>query len=243
MQNPNLNIQTDRVIGIDLSPNHGAIVALDHGKLIGYQFVSEIQSIVKKSKGNGVHLRIKKISDMHDRGIQRSAFWYYYLCEICETYTPEYWGIEDYAYRASQGAHQIGEIGCLGRIVPWVYGAKVRLHGPESIKLFVSHNGTASKEDVQDDCSVRWPETEQLTKYKTEKNRTTVEDLFDAYALAQLIWLEVQVRRGDVQLKTLHPKEIQVFNRLTKRWPVNLLGREWIQMEERWTPSKISSLI
>jgi hypothetical protein len=61
-----------------------------------------------------------------------------------------------------------------------------------------------------------------------KQNRTTSEDLADAYSAAKLIWTEYQLRNGLIDLKDLHEKEIQVFNRTTKSYPVNILGREWI---------------
>lgn len=234
---PMPEIIQNRVVGVDLSPNHGAFVILDDGELVGYHYVTGVQAIAKLSKSHGTYFsRGKKGQDSQMHEAERRVSWYCYLAVFFEAFAPEYVGIEDYAYRASQNSHQIGEIGGLARMVSWIYNCKLRLHGPESIKLFASHDGAASKEDVQDDCLKRWPETYEFFKYKTERNRTTVEDLFDAFALAQLVWLEVQIRSGDVPLNTLHKKELQVFNRVTKRWTTNLLGRDWIQKEGGWTP-------
>lgn len=222
----------DRVIGVDLSLNHGAVVVLDSGQLTEYAFVSNFKTIANMYT-NGTYLGDGKIKDMHVRSVSRLEFWYKYIMYILDTYNPEYWGIEDYAYRASMNSHQIGEVGGVARLVPWSYGVKLRMHGPESIKLFVSHSGNASKDDIKEDCLERWPETNEFCEYSTNKNTTTSEDLFDAYGVARLLWTEVLIKRGEMHLEGMHEKEIRVFNRVTKRWSENLLARDWVQRNKK----------
>ena len=53
-------------------------------------------------------------------------------------------------------------------------------------------------------------------------------DIVDAYFLAKLIWIELQVRSGEICLKDLPEHQILTFNRVTKAYPVNLLARPFI---------------
>jgi Holliday junction resolvasome RuvABC endonuclease subunit len=152
---------------------------------------------------------------------------------------PHYVAIEDYAVRAEQGAHYLGEAGGIARILCWFRGVSLRLHDPVTAKMFVAHDGTCQKDEVERCVLERWgvdfSKFNQPRPNPTEKkpnpkqNRTTSEDLSDAFALAQMAWTEVQIRRGELNLSDLHPKEIQVFNRVTKTYPVSLLGRDWIK--------------
>lgn len=216
------------VSGIDVSLNHGAFVSLRDGKLDDYLFVTDKSKLASKSLSHGVYLKNDRKADKQARAVKRLEFWSGFFGDMRESFEPEYVGVEDYAYKAAQGAHQIGEVGGLLRLDLWVYDIKLRLHDPASLKMFAAHDGSADKEEIV--CAVveRWEECREFANYRHGKDSTTVGDLCDAYTLAQLVWLEIQLRRGDKRLSDLHPKEVQVFNRTTKTYPINVLGREWI---------------
>jgi hypothetical protein len=220
------------VMGSDVSINHGAFVLLhvDDGSLAGFHYVTERLSVAKKSSEHGTYMPHVKIKNMQERGVRRAEFWGGYLYDLLEG-CPKYVGIEDYAYRISQNAHQIGEIGCLLRLQCWYHGCKIRFHGPETVKMFGAYDGTADKQLMIDSVFQRWPEAKVFERYQEGKYTATLEDLCDAYVLARLVWTEVKLRAGLIQLNKLHPKVIQVFNRCTKRWPTNVLDRDWLQRE------------
>ena len=220
------------VLGADISMNHGAFVQLNAGKLDSYNFVTDRQKVAKISTKHGTHMFATKLKDMHERGVVRLGFWSTYLASVLGG-AADYVGVEDYAYRIPMNAHQLGEVGGLFRLKAWLRHKKVRFHDPGSVKMFAAHDGTADKKEVAYFVQERWPETEEFRRYSYSRGKTdyTVveEDLCDAFAVAQLVWLEVQLRRGDVVMRDLHEKEIKVFNRVTKQWPVNILGRGWVQ--------------
>jgi len=226
----------NRVLGVDISPNHAGFVLLSDGEPTHYRYVAERQAVAKKSKALGAYVDFSKVKDLHERGCRRVAFWWDYLQRVLVDCEPEYVGIEDYAYGAGRNAHQIGEVGGLLRLLAWRRGVRLRLHDPSSLKMFVAHDGTADKREVAHFAKERWHDcrTFERFSYDTPKGRhtTTEEDLCEAFALAELVWLEVRLRDGRARLGDLHPKEVQVFNRVTHRWQSNLLDRDWLQRRD-----------
>lgn len=220
------------VLGADVSMNHGGFVYLDEaGEMTAYRFVTDRLKTARKSAAHGTHMPTSKIRDMHARGLVRLSFWTTYFTNILEP--AEYVGAEDYAYRMPMNAHQIGEVGGQFRLKAWLRRKKIRFHDPSTVKMFAAYDGSADKREVAHFAKQRWPEAKKFERYSHETARgafTEVEeDLCEALAIAKLVWLEIQLRAGVVKLSDLHTKEIQVFNRTTDRWPVNILGREWYQ--------------
>jgi len=221
------------VHGWDLSLNHGAFVELIDGELSDYWYVTDIASAVKK---HGVRLPMEfgKIRDPNTRNLTRLVWWEHFIGkQILMPRAPEFVGIEDYALDSRQG-HMKGELGGIARILCWFRGTKIRFHDPMSVKMFVAHDGSCQKDEVEYAVKKRWGQDfsdrnpPKPPKAKRQ-NRTVSEDIADAYAIAQMVWTEVQLRRGDIRLNHLDEKEIRVFNRVTKTYPVSLLDRDWIQ--------------
>lgn len=224
--------------GWDVSLNHSAFVELTDGEMTGYWYITDIASSADKSKEHGIRI---KVGD-EERGIKsvrRLAFIEHVMDKtILMPRMPHYVGIEDYAIREEQGAHYLGEIGGIARILCWFRGVKFRLHDPTSVKMFAAHDGTCQKDEVERAVFERWgidfgPYNPPLAKPTVKnahpkQNRRTSEDLADAFAIAQMVWAEVRLRRGDITLSSMHEKEVRVFNRVTKTYPVSLLDREWI---------------
>jgi Holliday junction resolvasome RuvABC endonuclease subunit len=134
--------------------------------------------------------------------------------------------VEDYAHRAAQGAHQLGEVGAVMRLglmraMDGDAPIHLRLHGPESLKLFASGKGNAPKEDVQ---SGIW---DQFRVSYEDFDEPVLGDLTDAYALAQMGRLEQSVRAGATMLADLPEHWRKLFLRVTPTNPVNLLARPW----------------
>lgn len=149
----------------------------------------------------------------------------------------EYAGVEDYAFAAKGKVFHIGEF--CGSVKRWLYwgwspqnnGLKFRLYDPCSIKMFACNNGTATKEDMIDeyDKVARDPlGLNFLPRFKSPK-----EDIVDAYWIAQLLLLELKLRRGLVSLKDLTEKQIQIFNRVTKAHPTNILATDFYERSKQ----------
>jgi len=216
---------------MDLSLNHGAIVELIDGNINDICFWTNKAGQSKMT--GGTRLSIIKSEDRQNVSVRRLVFIRDYLKDQIENRKPDYVGIEDYAIRAEQGAHYLGEAGGIARTVCWDAGVKLRLHDPCSVKMFATLNGNCPKENVAPIVRERWgldftnfcPES----KKGGAEDTTTSGDITDAYILARLVWTEVQLRAGTFLLSSLiEEKERRVFQRMTKTYPVNLLDREWI---------------
>jgi hypothetical protein len=226
-------MKTRWVLGIDVSLAHGAFVQLCDGKLNEYRYVTDRKTVANKDYDHGIYLQASKIKDMQLRDFERLVFWRDVADDVMNSLYSYYAGIEDFAYRASQSAHQIGEIGGIVRLRAYSNGLKLRLHDPMTLKMFACHDGSLDAKSTRAAIEKRWPEAKkEFSKYVVGKDERTPEDLCDAYAIAKLVDLEIQLRAGVVRLDSLHAKEIQAFNRCTKRYPESLLAREWIQKME-----------
>ena len=222
-----------KVVGIDLSLNHAGLVCLEHGAMIGYAFITDIAGHAKTDKERGTYLPVEQMKKRFNGDKHRllawrlnemaSAVWE----QIVRWYPIDYVVVEDYALRAEQGAHQMGEIGGLMRWMLYRAGIPFRLHDPTTVKMFVAHCGTCQKDAVERAVKERWGR--DFSHHNAgQKSRQTSEDLADAFGLAMMGQVEVEVRAGRMKVSDLHPKEIRVFNRITKYMPVPLVDREWI---------------
>lgn len=236
-----------KVIGMDIALNHSAFVELTDGALSNFWYWTTAAGSANRSKEHGHRLKLLNTKERQTKAIDRLAWGENFIDKvILQPNKPDFVGIEDYAIRAEQGAHYLGEMGGIVRILCWFRGVKFRLHDPISIKMFTAHDGTCQKDSIERAVLDRWgvdfsdynqPPPKATKRNPTpNQNRTTSEDLCDAYAIAQIIWTEVQLRSGHVLLSDMHPKEIQVFNRVTKTYPTSLLDREWIS-NPRGTPT------
>lgn len=218
--------------GLDISLNHGAIVQLKNGKLDNLFFYTDRAGSAKKSKGHGFRIDLpttKKQPDKHIRSIIRLNWINNWISLIVKENPPYLAGLEDYAVGADQGAHYIGEVGGCARLALFNNRVRFRLHDPMSVKMFITHDGTAKKDLVERCVKRRWDvDFSHYNGTTKSSNRQTSEDLSDAFGVAMMVWMEYLLRKGLVPLSHFHEKEIRVFNRITKAFPVNILGREWI---------------
>ena len=227
------------VMGMDLALNHAGLIELKDGEPSWFRYVTSQAGAAKQSKKHGVRLKLDvptKFRDKQHLAAIRIAWWENFLWQVLEERQPDYVGIEDYALDATQGAHQLGELGGVARLLLMVHDIPFRLHGPGTVKMFAAHHGGAGKNRMEEAVRERWGvdfrEFNQPISPNAKKGQDTTvcEDLSDALAVAKMVWAEVQLRRGDITTSDLeHEKEIQVFNRTTDVHPVNLLNREWIR--------------
>jgi Holliday junction resolvasome RuvABC endonuclease subunit len=237
-------IKLEKTLGMDISLNHGAIVELTGGRLTNFRYYTTlVGSASLSNRGTRIDSDLFRLDVKHNLCVARLAWIRTYLDQAFSHTSAVYAGIEDYALRAEQGAHQLGEAGGLAKLVCWDNGVRLRLHDPTSVKMFAAHDGTCQKDAVQRAVEDRWgvnfSSLDQHPAQPTAKNPTpkpnmqTSEDLCDAFAVAMLVWVEIQLRHGKIALSDLHEKEVRVFNRITKTYPINLLSREWIYNSNR----------
>ncbi len=225
-----------KVLGSDLSLNHGAFVELTDGVMTDFTYYTDYAGSAGRSKrGHRIPPEIFKIKDRHQLGMQRLAWLeHFFDKQVLMRSLPDFFGIEDYALDVGRGAHYMGEVGGIARILGWFRGFGMRFHDPVTVKMYAAHNGRADKDMMEQAIMDRWEvDFSHLNQPKNarakKENRQTSQDLADAYALAKLLDLEVRLRAGLVRLQDLHEKEIRVFNRVTKSYKVSLLDREWIR--------------
>lgn len=226
-----------KVIGFDVSLNHGAAVELTNGKPSWFAYYTATAGVSSRSSA-GSRLPAapsKKDVDKQPYQMERLAWIESWIDKtVLVPRRPDFVGIEDYALRAEQGAHQLGEVGGIARILFWFRGVYFRKHDPISVKMFVTHDGTAQKDLIEARVKERWGvdygAVNADPRPGKKQSRTSSEDLADAFGIAKLVDAERLIRSGKLRLEDLeNDKERQVFNRVTKTYPVSLIGREWIR--------------
>lgn len=230
--------QKIKVQGWDLSLNHAAFIELTNGELSNFWYVTDNTTSYRSGKKHAARFVEPSKLPKEEFGMWRLAWWRGFIDSFLKETFPTVIGLEDYSFSSPMRSHQIGELGGLARLAIWNSRSLLRLHDPKSVKMFATYNGAAEKPEVEAAIKDRWdydfsdfnPPRGKPTAKNPEgrENRQTSEDLCDAFAIAQLVWMEVQLRKGLVNLSDLHAKEIQVFNRTTNTYPVNILGREFI---------------
>lgn len=231
-----------RVQGWDISLNHAACVQMDNGEMTNYWYITDLLGSFNKNKEHSIraYKEDSKNKDRQQKAVERLAHMGGFIQKLLGDNKPDYVGIEDYALREEQGAHQLGEIGGIARLLCLLLPTRLRLHDPTTLKMFGAWDGACSKEYMRQRCIKRWrlQEFEDCDQPLAKPNKRvpnpkpnyqTSGDLVDAYTVAHMVWAEVKIRMGTMALAELdHDKERRVFLRMTKIHPVNLLDREWI---------------
>lgn len=219
------------ILGLDLSLNHSGAVALDEsGKLSGYWFVGNRKGAVDRSSGSGTRLPPRtKGMDADQHQLDRIGFYADWLWMLIRETGAEYAGVEGYAYAAvSNSSYQYGELGGEARRVLTKASCLVRIHDPLSVKMFGAVKGNATPDQVLE--AVPWEYREEwLHMEHGLKGQQAAEDLAAAFWIARMVWTEIEVRAGRILLSDLEEHQVRVFNRVTKAYPVNLLGRDWLK--------------
>jgi Holliday junction resolvasome RuvABC endonuclease subunit len=219
-----------RVLGIDASLNKTGLVELTDGEMTNYWYATNNHSLFKKI---GVDHALSFEIDTKDVDHQKSAILRLIAIEKLFTtffkeHTYDYIGMEDYALGMSRGSHQLGEVGGLIRMILYKNGVPFRLQDPNTIKQFTTNHGNADKVLMKKAVASDFNVVFKFDNLTDKQNDSVSEDLVDAFAIAQLTWTEVQLRRGVLSLSNLTEGKIRAFNRVTKYHPVNLLGRDWL---------------
>ena len=226
-----------RALGMDLSLNHGALVELTDGEMSWFNYYIDKAGAAVKHK-EAYRMNAPAL-DAQFKFAWKLAFVDSFLRVSLGKRQPDYASLEDFAYRAEQGAHQLGGVGGVARLACWRANARLRLYNPMHAKMYAAHNGHASKEEMAEAVLRRWhirfdeynqPFAKPSKKNPNPKQNVTVEeDLVDAYVHAQLVWAEVQLRAGTLALSGLeHNKERQIFLKVSKTYPINVLARAWV---------------
>jgi len=136
---------------------------------------------------------------------------------------PDYVAFEDYAFAAHGRVFNIAEATGALKVEFYQRGIPLRLYDPGSIKKFASNFGNADK--------VRMRETYDALNDGKKLDGPVNEDIVDAYFIADLLHKELQLRKATISLRDLTDKQIEVFNRVTKSYPENILVRPFLKRE------------
>lgn len=222
-----------RILGIDLSLNHAGLTLLDERGRVTWH------TVVTDSKGVAARAPVQLFwpgslsSDPEQADLDRLLWWERTLRVVIESLRPTHVGLEGYAFLAKGNSHyQIGELGGVARLAALRSGACLRLHDPMSVKLFGAGSGSATGADVADavarEVGPIFAACNPPAKAGKKLNRLAEEDLAAAYVVARMVWTEIEVRAGRLPLEALADKQRQVFLRVTKSQPINVLAREWL---------------
>jgi len=132
--------------------------------------------------------------------------------------------LEGYAYSSSPvGLARIVEMTALVKEVLYFNGHAIRLHDPLSVKMWAG-DAHADKDYMVDACLKKYKIPDCLLQTKTNPGQ----DVADAYFLMKMMEAEYRVRMDPMRQKKYKDKQRQVFNRVTKAYPENLLCRPFL---------------
>lgn len=216
-----------KIVGLDLSINGSGCVKIslnNNLNIINIDYIA-FSNIKKNTTDKIFLLRNKDFKNYIDRNLYSESKILSYCndCDFC--------AIEDYSYGSSAGqVFHIAEF--IGSIKKELYknNKKIRLYDPNSIKMFATKLGNADKRHMNDAYEKLTENTIDLSKLKP--NKSPREDIIDAYYIVMLLRQELMLRKGIIQLKDLDEKNIRIYNRITKKFPINLLDRDFLYLDE-----------
>jgi hypothetical protein len=139
----------------------------------------------------------------------------------------DYVALEGYAFGAKGSmAFTIGEFGGIVKngIYENIENVKIREYSPNAIKKFAVSNGTADKLIMEQGYEKEKDKIDLSFYPSFEKDeKSPKNNIIDAYFIAKLLQIELKLRKGLIQLKSLTDKQIEVFNQVSDKNKVNLL--------------------
>jgi Holliday junction resolvasome RuvABC endonuclease subunit len=203
------------ILGIDQSLNGTAIVHTINGVMKDYWFCTDKnRNLCNKS----ICINIAKINEYERLIVIREWF-----KKILEKVDPEYVGIEGYAFGGTGRAFQLGELGGMLKIMVYEHGCKFLTLPPNSVKLFATGKGNATKAMMVVDA---------VTKHDVNftSHMENAEDLADAFWINQLIFSILECRREPKLLKKIPAYQKQaIADKAKKKGSKSLLETEFIR--------------
>lgn len=242
------------IFGLDLSLNHWGLVCLDYqtGDVINWFFGDQR----KKWEKYGEHFRLmhkhdkkrESAENFHMNRIEKIKTIFYNLLilpikndikasfdDFEETQPSNcYLNIEGYAYGAKSGStYQIGEFAGVVKYLLWSYDWNIRITDPLSVKMWAVSGNAKKRDIVQKARENGFGIDSNLIEMDKGRDdwKGPATDLADAYWLAVILRAELMLRSGDMGLKMLTDKRIEVVNRTTIAYPINLLSRNFLRKE------------
>jgi len=232
-----------KIMSMDLSLTGSAIFT---GYLnMDNSIIQELKALVyydnkKWFKNKKQNLNIKSIyykvksPVTYNKKLQRLKILYTEITSFIKQCNPDYIALEGYAYAAKGAVIDIAEF--IGSIKNYIYSHKykLRIYQPQEPKMFITDKGNADKEQMLNMVKEKFGI--DFSKFGIEVKKKTFSgpgfDLTDAYSILQLLKTELLLRYGKLDKDQLTLKQIEVFNRVTKKKKVNLLVEQFIYEKE-----------
>lgn len=224
------------VIGYDPSPRASAVVALmcnEHGDVESMRWLAFCKTKRQvKQYPDGEYVMVpKEFSDkkLASGDFDRHRFVLETINQFLKQLTPNYKPnnivsvFEGYAMGAIGRTFLIGECQGLLRMQAYNMGL-MRLYDIQGIKQFATGNGGAEKEEMLQAYYMVKNTLIEETQLQVPFEEIT-DDLCDAWWIAQMLHVEIMLRHGFIDMKTLTPNARNFFNRVTDKDPVNVLAR------------------
>jgi hypothetical protein len=157
----------------------------------------------------------------------------------------DFMSIEDYAFGATGKVFNLGEITGLLKNKALKCGIHLRKYGPKEVKKFATGNGNAGKlqmertflKDNADSVLNGEPDMDISQLPMNAKDPLLYkdhpfEDIADAYYITRMLYLELKLRKGLIMLRELPDYQIELFNRVTKNRPENILTGDFTKMAD-----------
>ena len=139
----------------------------------------------------------------------------------------DYSAFEDYAYGAKGKVFNIAESTGVYKTILYNDYVNIRLYEPSVIKMFFTQMGNADKM-LMDEFYEKLNKKDKFDLSMFDDGKSPKADIIDSFAIAKLLQLELKLRKGLIKLKSLPEKTIGIFNRCTKKYPENILVRNFI---------------
>jgi len=239
-----------KIFGLDISLDHGGIVILNgYGVVMDYGFLSTTKKYTDTDPQHGYLLSKREKNEPNEIFRLRRLKEYmrilldieHKLSTFIHLPPPVYYSVEGYSYASkTTSICQIAELTGYLKHSIFEGGGKIRIHDPLTVKLFAVGRGNCMKKDIVKKALSWFHIPDGLIKKKqVKKGDKKVEefdgpatDLADAYYLAKMLYVELKLRSGELELSKLNEGERRIFLRTTKGYPVNILDRPFIQKQK-----------
>jgi len=233
------------ILGCDVSLEHCGFCFLNEdGKLLNYLYFTNNKKEWLADVSHSIFLGLKREKDENlecYRVKRLSKITEKFQTILDEIYkeTRVYFVVEDYAYGAQSTALcQIAEFTGIVKNKMYDFGGYIRLYDPISTKFFSTGKGNATKTEMlakakeNEDFICNAPFKVVHKKEKPDDIDGPLTDVVDSYFLAKLVWTELKLRSGEIELKNLPEYQVLTFNRVTKSYPINILARDFIHKND-----------
>jgi len=217
------------ICGLDLSMNGSGLVKLELDDDLNVVNTDRMGfcSVKKHSNDTDIHL-FKKKDYVHR---YHSSVW---MIDKIKKFVADadFVAVEDYAFGANGNVFDIGEF--IGQVKLEIFNMNIpiRLYDPNSIKKHASGKGNCDKITMYDSYvsfAGMKPDLSDVPEPVRGSGISPTSDIVDAFYIATLLQLELQLRKGIIALRDITDDDRSIFNRVTKARPVNLLDSDFIK--------------